>query len=150
MGMVGVADGVISLRTSTSVGLTDPSFFGPGAVAEDGVGTRSVCGLDGSALAFALGGSIWVILGVSLGPRAPLGGGISRGGGTVPFGLLAAAEGGLCLSMFDAVEFCRALADAGRPEVEGAGEARGGFVLSVKVPTTGDDATDGEAAGPAL
>lgn len=147
---VGVAVGVLSFRASSSGGLTEPSFFGPGAVAEEGVGTRSFCGLEGSAFAVALGGSICVILGVSLGPRAPLGGGISRGGGTMPFALFEAAEGGLCLSAIDAVEFWRALADAGRPEVEGAGEARGGLVLSAKAPTTGDDATDGEAAGPAL
>lgn len=148
--MVGVAAGVFSFRTSSSAGLTEPSFLGPGALAEEGVGTRSFCCLEGSIFAVALGGSICVIFGVSLGPRAPLGGGISSGGGTMPFGLVAAAEGGRCLSTFDAVEFWRALADAGRPEMEGAGEARGGFVLSGKAPTTGDDATDGEAAGPAL
>lgn len=148
--MVGVAIGVFSFRTSSSTGLTDPSFFGPVAVAAEGVGTRSFCCFEGSTFTVALGGSICVIFGVSLGPRAPLFCGISSGGGTIPFGLVVAAEGGRCLSTFDAVEFWRALADAGRPEVEGAGEARGGFVVSEKVPTTGEDATDGEAARPAL
>lgn len=102
---VGVAVGVLSFRASSSGGFTEPSFFGPGAVAEEGVGTRSFCGLEGSVFAVALGGSICVILGVSLGPRAPFGGGISRGGGTMPFALLEAADGGLCLSAIDAVEF---------------------------------------------
>lgn len=68
----------------------------------------------------------------------------------MPFGLVAAAEGGRCLSTFDAIELWRALADAGRAEADGPGEARGGFVLSGKAPTTGEDATDGDAAGPAL
>lgn len=150
---VDAADGVGSLRASaSSTGLTDPSFLWPAGVAEDGVGIRSFCCFDGSAFAVALGGSIWVILGVSLGARAPLLGGISIGAGTPPFGLLEAADGGLCraLSAFDAIEFWRALADAGRPVTEGAGEARGAFVLSGKAVTTGEDATDGEAPGPAL
>lgn len=62
-----------SLRASTSsAGLTEPSFLVLIAVAEAGVGARSLCRREGSVFAVALGGSIWVILGVSLGPRAKL------------------------------------------------------------------------------
>lgn len=150
---VDTAEGVGSFRASpSSAGLTEPSFFCPAGVAEEGVGTRSFCCFEGSVFAVALGGSIWVILGVSLGARAPLLGGISSGAGTPPFGLVEAADGGRgrVLSALDAIELWRALADAGRPETEGAGEARGAFALSGKVATTGEEATDGEAPGPAL
>lgn len=67
-----------------------------------------------------------------------------------PLGLLAAAGSGRGLSTLEAMELCRALEEAGRPETEGAGEARGGLAFSGKWPTTGDELTDGDAAGPAL
>lgn len=107
--VVAFPEGVDSFCTSPSsaLGLMEPFLSRTVAVvAEDGVGARSLCWFAGSALAVALGGSICVTLGVSLGPRAPLFWGISSGAGTPPFGLLEAAEGGRCfvVSTLDATE----------------------------------------------
>ena len=83
-------------------------------------------------------------------PREPLfGGGISIGAGTLPFALFEATEGGR-LSAIEAVEFWRALEEAGRGLAGGAGDARGGLDVSGNAPMTGEDATDGGCAGPAL
>lgn len=70
------------------------------------------------------------------------GGGISMGAGTFPFALFDATEGGR-LSAIEAVEFWRALAEAGRGLAGGAGDARAGLVVSGNAPMTGEDATDG-------
>lgn len=105
-----IAEGVGSFDASLSstTGLMEP-FLSRAlvVVAEDGVGARSLCCFAGSDLVVALGGSICVILGVSLGPRAPLLGGISIGASKPPFGLVEAADGGRCfvLSTLDATEF---------------------------------------------
>lgn len=54
---------------------------------------------------------------------------------------------GLAVAAFECTEFCLARDDGGRPVVDGAGEARAPLIASSgKFPSTGELATDGEAA----
>lgn len=140
----GAVAGVFSFRTSTSsAGFAELSLGAEAGTADLGVGALSLCCLMGSVLGPALGGSIWVFALSVATPREPLfGGGISIGAGTVPFGLFEATEGGR-LSAIEAVEFWRALEEAGRGLAGGAGDARGGLDVSGNAPMTGEDATDG-------
>ena len=62
---------------------------------------------------------------------------------------LEAARGRPC-STFDCIEFCRALAEGGRPARDGPGDALGGFDGSGSEPMTGEDAPiDGDLVEPA-
>lgn len=102
----GAVAGAGSFRASTSsAGFTEFSFEPVAGAADFGVGALSLCCLTGSGLGPALGGSIWVFTFSMAATREPLlGGGISMGAGTLPFGLFEATEGGR-LSAIDAVEF---------------------------------------------
>lgn len=141
----GAAAGVGSFRTSTSsAGFAELSFGAGAGTADFGVGALSLCCLIGSVLGPALGGSICVFaLSLAAAAREPLlGGGISIGAGTLPFALFEATEGGR-LSAIEAVEFWRALDEAGRGLAGGAGDARGALDVSGNAPITGEDAADG-------
>ncbi len=151
-GNTGIAVSFFGSRSSTVFATL--SFLLPFGVGSGGGGGASVSVLTCSGL---LGGGMAVSFGafVSVGALAPLLCGPNSGvpGGT-PFGLFEAADGGRCFAeslVLAWAELCRARDEAGRAWAgRGTGELRATFAVSGKVPTRGEDATDGDMAAAVL